>query len=394
MKQELDIQIPEEYADICPISDKDFKAKMANMVKEPGFEHAVKYVMPNVDFAEFSKELMKVDSKNEFQKKIMLPFLVMLEAKTTSGVTAGGLENLDKDRNYTYITNHRDIVLDSSFLNLALLNAGYDSTEIAIGNNLLILEWIETLVKLNKCFIVKRDNSIRQALESAKQLSSYIHFAISTKKESIWIAQREGRAKDSNDLTQESLVKMLGIAGNGNLVENLLEINLAPVAISYEYDPNDYLKAKEYLLKRRNPGYKKTQRDDLFSMETGLLQNKGRIHFEFTPCINAQLRGLLHPHDKIESSKLVCSIIDKSIHSHYKIYPNSYISLDLLNGETRFAGDKYTADDESQFKAYLAAQVAKVDIPDLTTEEHAYLKELILRMYANPLINQLHAKGL
>ena len=213
MEEKIEIPIPEEYSDICPISDAEFQAKMALMVKEPGFEHAIRYVMHDVDFDAFCQGLMAIKSKNEFQIKIMQPFLAMLEAKTTNGISWGGLENLNKDTNYTFITNHRDIVLDASFMNVALLRGGFDSTEVAIGNNLLILDWIETLVRLNKCFIVKRDNSIKQALESAIQLSSYIHFCINKKHESVWIAQREGRCKDSNDLTQESLIKMLGIAG-------------------------------------------------------------------------------------------------------------------------------------------------------------------------------------
>ena len=393
MEEKIEIPIPEEYSDICPISDAEFQAKMALMVKEPGFEHAIRYVMHDVDFDAFCQGLMAIKSKNEFQIKIMQPFLAMLEAKTTNGISWGGLENLNKDTNYTFITNHRDIVLDASFMNVALLRGGFDSTEVAIGNNLLILDWIETLVRLNKCFIVKRDNSIKQALESAIQLSSYIHFCINKKHESVWIAQREGRCKDSNDLTQESLIKMLGIAGGNNLVENLMQINLAPVAISYEFDPNDYLKAREFLLKRRDPEFKKTQRDDLFSMETGLLQYKGRVHFEFTPCINAQLRGIFHPEDKSESAKLVCTTVDKSIHSHYHIFPNGYMAYDLLNGTERFT-NQYTPQDLDNFKNYLANQLAKVEVDNITAEEHKYLNEIVLKMYANPLINQLRIKGL
>ena len=184
------------------------------MVKEPGFEHAIRYVMHDVDFDAFCQGLMAIKSKNEFQIKIMQPFLAMLEAKTTNGISWGGLENLNKDTNYTFITNHRDIVLDASFMNVALLRGGFDSTEVAIGNNLLILDWIETLVRLNKCFIVKRDTTTKGRLAAAIQLSRYIHFAINQKHDSIWIAQRQGRAKDSNDRTQDSVIKMLTIGAN------------------------------------------------------------------------------------------------------------------------------------------------------------------------------------
>ncbi len=384
------IKVPEEYKDICPISDDEFHKEMSQLVTEPGFEHAIKYVMPDVNYKEFIGELLKINNKNDFQIKVMLPFLEMLAFKTSDGITADGKKKMLPKVPYTFITNHRDIVLDASFLNLILLRNKLQSTEVAIGNNLLIFDWIEVLVKLNKSFIVRRDLSMRQALEAAKQLSGYIHFTLKKKKQSVWIAQREGRAKDSNDLTQESLIKMLGLAGDRDILQNLLEINLMPVAISYEYDPNDYLKAKEFLLKRDNPNFKKSQRDDLFSMETGLLQQKGHIHFEFTECLNDKLKELEGIEDRAEVAKNVCTLIDKAIHSHYRIYPGNYIAYDKINNGNQFA-DKYTANDIKKFEKYISAQLDKVDIPDLSYESKTYLYEMMLKMYANPLTNKLLA---
>ena len=202
-----------DFSDIAPFDDSQFQEKMALLVKEPGFEHAVRYVMPNVNYDDFVKELMSISDKESFQTKIMWPFLEMLAKKTSAGITIGGLENINADMAYTFITNHRDIVLDASFLNLCFLRNGIHTSEVAIGNNLLIYEWITDLVKLNKSFIVKRNLRITQALEAARHLSAYIHYAINHKHESVWIAQREGRAKDSNDLTQESLIKMLALDG-------------------------------------------------------------------------------------------------------------------------------------------------------------------------------------
>lgn len=219
----------------------------------------------------------------------MFPFLEMLAKTTTSGISLGGIKHLNQAMNYTFITNHRDIVLDASFLNLAFLRRDLPTSEVAIGDNLLIFPWISDLVRLNKSFIVKRNTGLREGLLAAKKLSAYIHHCLLEKKESVWIAQREGRAKDSSDHTQESLVKMLALAGQGTFMERLKEINLMPVAISYEYDPNDYLKAREFLMRRRNPDFRKSQRDDLFSMETGLLQFKGKVHFQLTPRINSKL---------------------------------------------------------------------------------------------------------
>lgn len=381
------IIVPDEFKDICPFSDSEFQREMSLLVKEPGFEHAVKYVMPDVDYQEFSKNLCSIKTQEEFQLVVMKPFLELLERKTSAGITSGGIDLLEEGVAYTFITNHRDIVLDASFMNLVLLRNNIRSTEVAIGNNLLIYDWIDVLVRLNKSFIVKRDVGMRQALDAATKLSRYIHFTITEKKQSVWIAQREGRAKDSNDVTQESLIKMLGIGGGKDFMDNIKELNLMPVSISYEYDPNDYLKAKEFLMKRNDPDFKKSQRDDLFSMETGLLQNKGRINFEFSPCINDMLSGISHCEDKGESVKRICNIIDDAIHSHYKIYPCNYIAYDKLNGTTAFAVN-YNSEDVYSFNKYIESQLAKIEI-EVNDDDRKFLYRMMLKMYANPLTNKL-----
>ncbi len=346
----------EEFNDIAPYDDSEFQEKMAQLVKEPGFEHAVRYVMPDVDYPEFVKGLMAIETKDSFQLNVMAPFLEMLAHKTTAGISISGLENCEEGKNYTYITNHRDIVLDASFLNLCFLRNGLASSEVAIGNNLLIYEWISDLVKLNGSFIVKRNLRITQALEAAKQLSAYIHYAINEKHKSVWIAQREGRAKDSSDWTQESLIKMIGLSGGGSLAENLKSTNLMPVSISYEYDPNDYLKACEFLQRRDNPDFKKSQRDDLFSMETGILQFKGRVHFAVGKCITPEIEAFTGNDDKNEVLKRVCALIDNSIHSGYKIYPINYIAYDKLNGANEF-GEHYTEEECFDFDSYILRQL-------------------------------------
>ena len=387
-----EIVTPNEYSDICPFSDSEFHEKMEELVKEPGFKHAVTWVLPDIDFEAFCQGLLAIDNKRDFQVNIMYPFLEMLAKKTTNGISDTGIENIDINKSYTMITNHRDIVLDASFMNLSLLRRNYKTTEVAIGNNLLIYPWIEDLVRLNKSIVVKRDVGMRQALEAAEQLSGYIHFALTQKHESVWIAQRQGRAKDSSDGTQESLIKMLGIAGGKDYIDNIMEVNLLPVAISYEFDPNDYLKAREFLLKKKFPDFKKTQRDDLFSMETGLLQNKGRIHFSFTPCINDQLeelRGL----EKTEQVERICKIIDSNIHCHYRIYPCNYIAYDRRFKTDRFKNE-YTEADIESFTAYLNGQLEKVKKEvdfEITADDREYMLEMMLVMYSNPLCNKLKA---
>lgn len=387
-----EIVTPNEYSDICPFSDSEFHEKMEELVKEPGFKHAVTWVLPDIDFEAFCQGLLAIDNKRDFQVNIMYPFLEMLAKKTTNGISDTGIEHIDTTKSYTMITNHRDIVLDASFMNLSLLRRNYKTTEVAIGNNLLIYPWIEDLVRLNKSIVVKRDVGMRQALEAAEQLSGYIHFALTQKHESVWIAQRQGRAKDSSDGTQESLIKMLGIAGGKDYIDNIKEVNLLPVAISYEFDPNDYLKAREFLLKKKFPDFKKTQRDDLFSMETGLLQNKGRVHFSFTPCINDQieeLRGL----DKTEQVERICKIIDNNLHRHYRIYPCNYIAYDRRFKTDRFKNE-YTEADIESFTAYLNGQLEKVKKEvdfEISADDREYMLEMMLVMYSNPLCNKLKA---
>jgi len=324
-------ETPEEYKDIAPYDDAEFKSQMAQLISEPGFEHAIRYVMPDVDFNALRDSLMRLDNKEDFQKLVMMNILLLLEKKTTAGVSDSGIENFNPDHASLFITNHRDIVLDASFLGLAMIRRGLQAQEIALGDNLLIYEWIEKLVRLNKGIIVKRNLRLTKALEAARQLSGYIHHCIMQKNKSVWIAQREGRAKDSSDHTQESLVKMLAIAGEGSFMEKIKEINLMPVSISYEFDPNDYLKVREFLQKRRDPDFKKSQRDDLFSMETGLLQFKGKVHFQLTPRINSKLEQIGDFHDNNRAAKHVCSLIDKAIHRSYEIFEINYVAFDLLH---------------------------------------------------------------
>ncbi len=377
-----------DFSDIAPYDDSMFHEKMEQLVKEPGFIHAVNYTMPKDDVPALIEDLLKIRTKYDFQHQVMFPFLEMLAKTTTSGITLGGIKYFNPSLSYTFITNHRDIVLDASFLNLAFLRRNMPTSEVAIGNNLLIYDWITDLVRLNKSFIVKRNTRLREGLEAAKKLSAYIHHAILDKHESVWIAQREGRAKDSSDHTQEALVKMLSIAGEGPFMEKLKEINLMPVAISYEYDPNDYLKAREFLLKRRDPDFKKSQRDDLFSMETGLLQPKGKVHFQLTPRINSKLDQIGDYRDVNLAAKAVGSIIDQQIHRSYEIFSINYVAYDLLNDTSRFAR-KYTPERRQEVEDYFNSQLDKINLPDVTAEERAFMLEKMLVMYANPLKNKL-----
>ena len=383
--------LPKEFEDIAPYDDAQYHDKIAALVREPGFEHAVRYVLPDIDYPVFIEKLLKVSNQYDFQYNVMGPFLELLVKTTTNGLTCDGLDNIAPDCNYTFITNHRDIVLDASFLNLCFIRRNMPITQVAIGNNLLIYDWITDLVKLNRSFIVKRNNPLTEALLAARHLSAYIHYVINDRRESVWIAQREGRAKDSNDLTQESLIKMLGLEPDKATKANILGVNLLPVAISYEYDPNDYLKAREFLLRRRDPEFKKSKRDDLFSMETGILKYKGRVHMRIGRCINDDLRQF-PGEGRLEVVRETCRLIDRAIHCGYKIFPCNYIAFDLAENSHQFS-DCYTAADVEHFMAYVNGQLDKVDIPDVKPDEREFMRSMMLDMYANPLRNQIAAGG-
>ncbi|MBQ7690342.1 MAG: 1-acyl-sn-glycerol-3-phosphate acyltransferase [Muribaculaceae bacterium] len=382
--------MPAEYSDICPIADKDFHNEMSILVEQPAFQQVVSLVLPNYKYSELKHILLGLNSKHEFQMKVMKPYLDGLLAKSSSGLTYSGMENIDEEIPNLFITNHRDIVLDSAQLSYLLLKAGRKSCEIAIGNNLLIFDWINKLVRLNKSFIVKRNLGRIQTLKAAIQLSGYMHFAITQKKECIWLAQREGRCKDSNDRTQESLLKMLTYgARDKSIVEALKELNIAPIAISYEYDPNDYLKAKDFLMTDKNPNWKKNSQDDLISMQTGIQGFKGHVHYSFTPCINDELDKIPADLDKLLTIRRICRIIDRAIHENYKIFKTNYIAHDILFDNKEFA-DRYTPDDKEAFTSYLTAQIDKTDIK-LSEFDRFYMYTKMLQMYSNPLTNQLEA---
>ncbi len=384
--------VPEELQDIAPYDDSNFHEKMAELVEQEGFKFAINFAMPDVNYDEFKQQLLNAPSQDYFQRVIAGAFLERLAKFTTDGITLSGIENYDGATSYTFISNHRDIVLDASFLNLCFIREKMPLTQIAIGNNLLIYDWITDLVKINRSFIVKRDMPKLQAVEAARQLSAYIHYAINQRHEPVWIAQRQGRAKDSNDVTQESLIKMLSFEGGEDTLGNILSLNICPTSISYEFDPNDFLKVKEFLMKRRDPEFKKSQRDDLLSMEIGMFKPKGHVHFNLGRCINDELKKTTET-GRNQIIHYACQLIDREIHLGYKIYPCNYISCDKLNGAPRFA-DKYTDEDVQSFDNYITDQLAKVDVADITDEEYRYMKEMMLTMYAFPLKNQLAAKEL
>ncbi|WP_195437163.1 1-acyl-sn-glycerol-3-phosphate acyltransferase [Parabacteroides goldsteinii] len=382
----MDTEVSYNFDDIRPLNNNEVKDAIEALVTNEDFERAFRYIKPDVNWKEFSETMRSFKTKEDFKSKLAYEAVMMVANKTTFSLTISGRSRLPKDKKpCTFISNHRDIVLDASFLNVMLYDVGYGMTQVAIGDNLMIRPWIETLVRLNNSFIVKRGVSVRQMLDVSRTLSAYIRHTINETKESIWIAQREGRAKDSNDRTQGSVLKMLNMSGDKDIVSNIMDLNIFPVAISYEYDPCDFLKAKEFQMKRDDPNYVKSQRDDLLSMETGILNNKGRVHFTLTQPINDQLAALDKDMEKNELIATIASIIDKEIYKHYRFYPCNYVAYDMLTGTKRFSSN-YGLRDKKHFEEYLQGQLDKIVLPN---KDEAFLRTKILEMYTNPLKNHL-----
>ena len=376
-----------KFDNIAPLYDHDVKQAIQEILVDPGFQHAAKYLIPHIDWNEFSAEMSTYNTKEEFQAKMIYPVIKMLGMKVSPNIKGDRWETIDRSEEHLFLSNHRDIVLDAGLLNILRHEQGFATTEIAIGDNLLIHPWIDKLVRLNKSFIVRRGLSIKERLVASKHMAEYIHYAISIKKESVWIAQREGRAKNSDDRTQDSLLKMLALYPDDKpFLESLKELNLIPLSISYEYDPTDYLKAKEFQQRRDDPDFKKSQRDDLLNMEIGILGYKGNVVFRFGDCINPELDKITEP-DKRLQPELAARIIDKEIHTRYEIFPCNYIAHDLLHNESQFS-DKYSIQQVEDFKNYLEKQILKIDLDYI---DHDFVWGKMLEMYSNTLRNYMEA---
>ena len=382
------MKIPQEFDTIRPWEPEDLPEVFDRLLSNDQFKQVLAYLYPQVPFEMIAQKLKACKTNLDFQLAFAYDFVQGILKKAATGCEMD-CAAIDNTRNYTFISNHRDIVLDSAFLDVMLIDNGFKTTcEIAIGDNLLSLPWVKDLVRVNKAFIVERALSMRQMLMSSKRLSDYMHFAIKEKNENIWIAQREGRAKDSDDRTQKSILQMMAMGGEGSIIERLKQLHLVPLSISYEYDPCDFLKAKEYQQKRDVEGWKKGPMDDLVSMQTGIFGYKGHVHYHATPCIDEYLDTLDPEMPKQELFNTIAAHLDHEIHSHYRLYPGNYVALDLLENTEAHASE-YTPEDKARFEKYIAGQLAKIELPD---KDEAFLKEKILTMYANPVRNFLATK--
>ena len=387
------MKVPAEFDEIRPYNPEELPQVFDELFADPMFKAVVSKVMPNVPLDALEHKIRQCKTNLEVQLAIFYKFIHDILKEHSDGFEMVTTSLPDKTANYTFISNHRDIVLDPGLISVGLVDNKFPNTvEIAIGDNLLIYPWIKKLVRINKSFIVLRGLTMRQQLAAAVRMSKYIHFAVTQKNENVWIAQREGRAKDSDDRTQESVLKMLAMGGEGSPVDKLKELNIVPISLSYEYDPCDFLKAKEMQQKRDIEGFKKSRQDDLDNMQTGIFGYKGRVHFQTASCINDKLEEMRDV-PKTEFFTHVAQLIDKEIHSNYKLYPCNYIAYDLIENTDHFKNVAikegfFEEEEKEKFKAYLQKKLSMIDLPNRDDE---FIINCMLTMYANPVRNQLKA---
>ena len=374
-----------KFDDIRPYNDSEVHPALERIVANPLLSNIAKYLFPGKDENLFKQLLLSCNTKDDFQVKVMSGVVEKILADTSKGLTYEGLEYFDGGAKHLIVSNHRDIVLDSAIIQLILFRHDVPRTEIAVGDNLITSSFIEDITRCNRMIKVIRSTSPREVYTTSKVLSEYMRYRVSNQISSIWIAQRNGRTKDGIDVTEQGLLKMFDMSGSGDFVKDFNELSIMPASISYEYEPCDILKAIELYITRRQK-YVKAEGEDLNSILTGIMQPKGRIHIQFNEPLTEEEVNAAAELDKNERFKALGIAMDRKIIANYKLWPNNYIAYDMLNGEGRFA-DKYTAEEKVAFEGYLNAIMQKVDKIEV---DKAELKEILLGIYANPVVGKMN----
>jgi hypothetical protein len=370
------------FDDIRPFNDSEVNHYLKLLLEDENFQHILKFAFQDQSKIEQIKLLLaNVHTVRDLQLQFVYHLVNdLILKKSTDGLTCSGLENLDKNTSYLFISNHRDIILDSALMNYLIVLEGMNTTEIAIGNNLLIEKWIEYTVKLNRAFVVRRNLPVRELLMASKKLSEYIRRDITQRNTSVWIAQREGRTKDGNDKTQQALLKMLNLSNINEFSQGFKELRIVPLSISYEIEPCGISKVAE-LYKKRTEGFEKTQEDDLRSMGQGLVRPKGHVHFGFGKPILNEI-DLIAKEDTLSMQiEKLADHLDEQIYQNFHLWPNNYIAEDLLLNSDKNSG-LYTVEQFWKFQGMVDEAVS------LIPGDQVAIRSMFLQMYANPLINK------
>jgi hypothetical protein len=371
----------DKFADIRPYLNVEIPDAMKRIVDNPVFETLSRFNYPDTPMDVVRKMVLKISSADEFQQKVMYPFNKLIIKNSMKQFDYKGIEYISPDKTYLFISNHRDIVLDSSLFQQILLENGIKTTEITFGSNLMRPQFVVDIGKSNKMFKVERDSNIRKFIEKSRILSEYIRYTIMTKEESVWIAQRGGRTKDGFDLTEPGIIKMFCMSDTSDLVRSIDNLNIVPIAVSYQIESCDFLKTRELYLSMNGQKYVKQKDEDLNSIITGMTQQKGEVNVNICKPIHSSELNMENKTPN-ECFKDVASLIDKRIYENYTLYNYNYVAYDMLAGKERFA-DYYTEEDKSYFVSRCEEMLKQVD------GDKEILTRIFTGIYANPVKNKL-----
>jgi hypothetical protein len=371
-----------DFDAIRPYHQREIPAALKRIASDPLLQQLMNYLFPPLKHEELKQKILDASTTEDFQQAFMLPVISTIIDKTANGLTVSGIEKLSSDSSNVFIANHRDIILDSAILGLALVRNGFITSEITWGDNLILSKFIEDIGKSNRMITVFREGNPKEMLKNSQRLSQYIRQAVTQRNQMVWIAQRKGRAKDGCDSTDAGVLKMLSLSNSNDIIKSLQELNITPLTISYEWEPCDGMKVRELYLTQYQE-YVKEEHEDLRSIIGGVVSQKGRIHLNIGDTLNnaiGQLNAGLRKNDLLDE---IARLIDQQIHKNYKLWPSNYYAYDLLKKTNQFA-EKYNHETIDIFnKRLLHAQ-------QITAGDNEKSKQLFINLYANPVVNQMN----
>jgi len=369
-----------EFDEIRPYYNDEIPEAMQRIADAHEIGNIASFLFPEMNLTEVRDMIRDIETIEEFQKLIAGKAFQKIVKQTTKGVTINGFENIDTSKNHIFVMNHRDIVLDSTLFQIALMEHGFKTTEICIGDNLMPTQFFVDIWRSNKMVKVIRGAGIREILQNSLVFSKYLRNTIVNKQESVWIAQRNGRTKDGIDITDPALIKMLAMSGTSDVLASIAELNIIPVAISYQIEPCDWMKTRELFLSKNAP-YQKAPNEDFQSILTGIMQKKGEVHIAIGKPINSKLDSCRNlPNNAI--FKGIAKLIDDEINSNYKLFDNNYIAFDLLNRTDKHA-QHYTDEAKEQFIINMNEKIAQIGL-----KFYPELCKIFYSIYANPVFLQ------
>ena len=372
-----------DFEDIRPYTDAEFKEAYYRLMEDPRFQDALRLCLQNYGVEDFRKDMERYQTIEEVQVEFDKRFLDVFLSQSTKGVFLSGIENLEEEKTYMFIGNHRDITLDPALLQYYFFIEKKKTSRIAMGDNLFTTPLLGEIAKLNKMIKVKRGGTMREKLVNFQKLAAYIQYSLFEDKESVWIAQRDGRTKDGNDFTKQGLLKMITMGNDKHLLETIRKMNITPLTVSYEYESCDKMKARELALSENGP-YVKEPGEDFNSIKQGIFGQKGRVALTIGHPLADELDQVPENLNNNDKLYFICKLIDKQIYKNYVLYPNNYIAHDLIYQNQEYA-NYYTPEEKSKFEAYLQMQSQTSDVPE------EKMRANLLKIYATPVDNYMKA---